>query len=86
MLRNSLAMAAAFLLLMAALGPAAGACTIAGATGSLFAKDGCCYECPMYAWDPPVLHVDAAGVMKCDSKGMGAQTGQTDGGLYLIQC
>ncbi|MGB1607478.1 MAG: hypothetical protein ACPIOQ_82885, partial [Promethearchaeia archaeon] len=30
-----------------------------------FAKDGCCYECEQYAWDTPVLHVDAAGVMKC---------------------
>ena len=30
-----------------------------------FAKDGCCYECEQYAWTPPVLHVDAAGVMKC---------------------
>ena len=30
-----------------------------------FAKDGCCYECEQYAWDPPALHVDAAGALKC---------------------
>jgi hypothetical protein len=38
----------------------------------------------MYAWELPVLHVDAAGVMKCDHKGTGAQTGQADGwGVYV---
>ena len=70
--RDSLALVAAFLLLMCALGPAGActSCTWAGATGQTCALNRCCYACTSMAWDG--VRVKADGQVECyHSVGLG---------------